>query len=164
MTSAHTYDGRTRLIWLDADPADLDAPTMAEITAGTDLSGYLIPDSFDPGTGNSRVDDSDALTSFDNEAMGRHQSKPSALFKSKLTSGDEVAFDTLGDRLILGCLVFFEDVEEGTAIAAGATCDVYPSCQTGQPLRQATAKNTTRRFKVEWAVGAAPHLNAVVAA
>lgn len=159
-----TYDGRTRLVWLDTNPDDLDAPTLIEIAAGTDLSGYLIQETFDPGTGNSRVDDSDALTSFDNESMGRHQSAPSAMFKTELVDGSTDAWDTLGARLVSGCLLFFESVPEGSDITAGDVVDVYPSAMTGNPLRQTTAKNTTRRFKVEWAIGEAPHLAAIVTA
>lgn len=164
MTAGHTYDGRTRLIWLDTNPADLDSPTMAEITAGTDLSGYLIPESFNPNAGNSAVDTRSALSSFDPQAPGRYQARPEALFKSRLVTGGTVAADTIGDRLVEGCLLFFEDVPEGDAIAAGMTCDVYPSAQTGQRERQTTAINTERRFKQVFFVGDAPVLDAVVAA
>lgn len=164
MPAGEAYDGKLRVIWLDTDPANLNAPTMAEVTAGVDLSGYAVPESIDPKASNTRVDGRDALSSFDPQAMGRFGYQPEIMFKSKLRSGGTVAWDTLGARLVTGTLLIFEDVTEGSAIAAGNRCDVYPSCETGAPLRQTTAINQERRFKVEFAVGAPPHLNVAVVA
>lgn len=164
MPNAYTYDGRVRFVWLDTDPADPTAPTMAEITAGTDLSEYLIPESWNPNASNQKADQSTALSSFNGESVGRYGYAPEAMFKTKLTDATKVAWTTLGERLVEGCIVVFEDVPEGDNIAAGMDCDVYPSCQTGQPERQQTAANTTRRFKVTWAVGEPPSLGATVAA
>lgn len=164
MAQAHTYDGRVRLVWLDTDPADPEAPTMAEITAGTDLSEYLIPETWNPNASNQKADQSSALSSFNAESIGRYGYAPEAMFKSKLTDGGTVAWDTLGERLVEGCILFFEDVPEGDDIAAADKCDVYPAAMTGTPERQSTAANTTRRFKVTWAIGEPPTLNATVAA
>jgi hypothetical protein len=165
MGAGLTYDGRTRMVWLAANPVDLDAPTMAEITGGTDLSGYLVPGSFNPNDANARANAADSLTSFDAESPGRTAAKPTAAFKSKLASGGgTVAWDTLGARLIEGCLLFFEDVAEGSAIAAADECDVYPSCLTGEPRRPQVADNTERRFEVDFFCGDKPHKGAVVAA
>lgn len=168
MPSGFAYDGRTRFIWLDDNPADLDSPTLVEIAAGVDVSGYLVPESFNPGTGDSRVDTRDALSSFDSQAIGRFQAAPSAMFKSRLADtfegDDDLAWTTFKDRLTQGCILFFEDIDEGSDVTTNDVCDVYPSCQTGQPQRQQTALNTERRFKVEFAVGDHPHLGAVVVA
>lgn len=162
MPSGYAYDGRCRVFWLDTEPSDPDAPTTTELDAGTDLSGYAIPDGIAYNLGNSRVSGADLLSSFDAEAMGRFQASPSITFKSKLVTGETLAWDTLGARLLSGTLVVFEDVVEGDEVADGDSCFVFPSCQTGQPVIQNTAMNQERRFVVDFAVGDSPHLRAVV--
>jgi hypothetical protein len=164
MPAGYTYDGRTRIFWLDNDPADPSAPTMGELTAGVDLSGYLVPGSFNPTPSNARVNSGDALTSFDAQSPGRFGYAPTCAFKSKLVSGGTVAWDTLGARLVSGCLVFFEDVDEGSDVAAGAECDVYISCLTGEPRRPTVADNTERRFEVDFMCGDRPAIGSTVAA
>lgn len=162
MPAGIVYDEHVRVFWLDTDPADLDAPTTGEIGAGEDITGYLVPDGLAFNFGNSRVSGADLLTAFDNESMGRHQAAPALTLKRKLRDGGQVAWDTLGDRLISGCLVVFLDLGPDDTVADGDECVVFPGCETGQPLIQNTAVNTEQRFQVDLAVGEAPHLNAVV--
>lgn len=168
MPAGSSYDGHTRFVWLSENPDDLDSPTLAELEAGVDLSGYLIPESFNPNADQARVDGRDALTSFNPEAMGRYGYKPAAEFKSKLRDAsegdDDLAWQTFKTRLSQGCILFFEGVTEGEAPGVGDECDVYPSCETGTPRRLQTAINTERRFGVDFAVGAAPVLGAIIAA
>lgn len=167
MPAGENYDGMVRAFWLDTNPADPDAPTIAEVvTAGEDLSGYLIPDGVAYNIGNSRVSGADLLSSFDAESMGRHQAAPVLTLKKRLLDGGEAAWTTLGERHISGCLVVFEHVggAEASDPVAGAPCFVFTSCQTGQPKPLNTATNTEKRFEVELAVGGRPYLNAVLAA
>lgn len=163
MPAGDAYDGRVRVFWLDDDPSDPNAPTEAELAAGVDLSGYVVPESINYGFKNDTVEGRDALSSFDPQSAGRHGAHPVIDFKRRLRAdGAELAWDTLGDRLIAGTLVVFEDVPEGDDVTDGDSCFVFPSCQTGQPVIQNTAMNQERRFVVDFAVGDSPHLRAVV--
>lgn len=146
--------------WLDSDPA-ADAPTAAEILAGTELGGYMTPDGFAPNAGSSRVPGGDAKSSFDAEAMGRHQSAPTLMLKRRLVTGDEAAWTLFSERKVSGCLVVLPFAGDDTPIA-GMVADVYPSLQTGVPVIQNRAANQEQRFRVDLAVGDAPRLGVTV--
>jgi hypothetical protein len=160
MPAGENYDGMVRAYWLDTNPADPANPTLAEIAAGTDLSGYLLPDGVAYNMGNSRVSGADLLSSFDAESMGRFQAAPVLTLRRRLLDGGTVAWDTLGDRHIIGSLVVFESIIEDTDPVAGDECFVFTSCQTGQPKPLNTAMNTEKRFECELAVGGKPYLHA----
>lgn len=163
MPAGENYDGRVRVHWLDTDPSDPEAPTVAEVTAGVDLSGYVIPESIDYGFKNDTVEDRDGLSSFDPQSPGRHGAHPVMDFKTKLANGDTDALDTLGARLTQGCLVVSEDATEGSPLVAGDLCHVFTGCQLGQPLPRNVALNTSRRFGAEMFVGGLAYQNSVVA-
>lgn len=162
MPAGTVYDESTRVLWSEADLADNTAPSTVEIDAAIDLSGYAIPDGVAFNLGNSRVSGADLLSAFDNESMGRFQATPSITFKRKLRSGEELAWDTLGDRKLQGTLIVFLTLDPGAEPGDGDACMVFPSCETGTPLVQNTAVNTEVRFQVDFAVGEAPELRAVV--
>lgn len=164
MGAGVVYDGMTRVWWLDADPAAPNAPTVAEIGAGADVTEYLAIDGLAFNMGNSRVSGADLLTAFDNESMGRYQAAPSLTFKRKLRDGGEVAWTDLGDRGVVGCLVVRLGIAHATAVAAAQKVMVFPGCETGIPNVQNTAANTEIRFVVDLAVGEEPKLKATVAA
>lgn len=164
MGAGMVYDGNTRVWWLDDDPTNVNAPTVAEIGAGEDVTAYLAIDGLAFNMGNSRVSGADLLSAFDSESMGRFQAAPSLTFKLKLRDGGEVAWTTLGDRGVTGCLVVRLSVPHGTAVAAAQKVMVFPTCETGIPNVQNTAANTEERFVVDLAVGNEPKLKASVAA
>lgn len=158
------FDGYTRVFWLDADPAAPAAPTVAEIGAGHDLTEYVAIDGLALNMGNSRVSGADLLSAFDNESMGRWQASPSLTFKKRLVGGTEVAWTTLGDRGVAGCLVVFLNLTPGTAVAAAQKCSVFPGCVSGAPQIANTAANEEQKFTVEIACGKEPKMKATVAA
>jgi hypothetical protein len=162
MPAGTVYDESTRVYWSEADLADNTAPTTGEIAAAIDLSGYAIPDGVAFNFGNSRVSGADLLTAFDNDSMGRFQATPSITFKRKLRNGEEVAWDTLGDRKLQGTLIVFLTLDPGSDPTTGDACVVFPECETGAALVQNTAVNTEVRFQVDFAVGQQPELRAVV--
>lgn len=164
MGAGVVYDGLTRVWWLDADPTNVAAPTVAELTAGEDITEYLAIDGLAFNMGNSRVSGADLLSAFDNESMGRFQAAPELTLKRKLRDGGEVAWTTLGDRLVAGCLVVRLALDATTAVAAAQKVMVFPTCETGIPNVQNTAANTEVRFIVSLAVGSEPELKATVAA
>lgn len=165
MPAGVVYDENTRAFWLDTNPADTSAPTVAEIAAGFDMTGYLTIDGLARNTGNSRVAGGDLLDGFDAESMGRHQAAPTLTLKRRLRgSNAEEAWTTLGSRGVQGCLVVLPFLAPDDTPSATDSCEVYPSCETGSPQLQNTAANTEQRFIVPIAVGSSPVYDAVVAA
>lgn len=162
MPAGLPFDEEDQYWWLDTNPADLDAPTAAEINAGTELGGYMTPDGFSPNAGNSRTPGGDAKSSFDGEAFGRHQSAPTLMLKRRLVTGEEAAWTLFKDRKVSGCLIVLPFAGSATPIA-GMLADVYPDLQTGVPVPQNRAANTEQRFRTDLAVGDAPHLGVTVA-
>lgn len=164
MPAATVYDESTRAYWFDdADtPASLAAIHTGELADAIDLSGYVTPDGLVHGASDQRVDGADLLTAFDAESMGRYGNQPSLMLKRKLRNGGEVAFNTFKTRKQAGTLVIFETLAPGVAPAAGAAYVAYPECESGQWLRQNTAKNQEVRGQVNFAVGAAPVEGALV--
>lgn len=163
MGAGTVYDEHVRILWFDdADtPTDLEAITVAELGDAFDVSEYVIDANH--GGSNSRVDDSDYLTAFNNESMGRYGNQPSLVLRRKIrSSGDEVAYTTFV-RGATGTLVFFETLDQGADPGTGDTYKAYPDCETGEPNEQNLAKNQSVRFQVDFAVGSAPVRGTVVA-
>jgi len=151
MPAGETYDGRVRIFWLDNDPANPAEPTIAEIEAGKHLSGYGIPDGVAYNIGNERVSGRDLLSSFNAESPGRRAAAPVLTLRRKLRGSapgqGELAWETLGERNIQGCLVVFEAVDEGRDVAAGDACFVFLGAETGEPVPVNTAPNAETRFE-----------------
>jgi hypothetical protein len=162
MPAGFSYDEQFRVFWLDSDPADPTAPTVAEITAGTDLSGYLSPDGWASNHTEARVDGGDLLSGFDAQAMGRYGAAPALTFKRRLLNGDQDAYDIFKTRGEMGCLVALPFVAKGDEPASGDDAYVYTTCQAGLAQPQNTAPNQEQRFIVNFAVGGDIVLDAVV--
>lgn len=164
MTAGIVHEEHIRVFWLDDDPVAVATPTVAEITAGVDVTGYLIPEGLETNPTNNRVDDGSLLSKFIGQAMGTYGYQPRLMLKRKLEGGAEAAWTLFNGHGVKGALVVFRDLPPTTAVAAAQKCEVYPGCETGAPEPQNTAANATQRFGVPIAVSATPNLNATVAA
>lgn len=164
MTAGIVHEEHIRVFWLDTDPTSANAPTVAEITAGEDITAYLIPEGLEINPSNNRVDDGSLLSKFVGQAMGTFGYAPRLMLKRKLTDGGEAAWTLFGEHGVTGALVIFRDLGPAVAVAAAQKCEVYPGCETGAPEIQNTAANTTQRFGVPIAVSETPDLTATVAA
>ena len=162
MGAGIVWDEQARYYWLNANPANTAAPTLAEINAGLDLTEYMPPDGFQPNMGNSRVNGADAKTKFDAESMGRFQAAVKLTLKRRIRGTNaEAAWTTLGARGVSGCFVVLPFANGPAAVADKAY--VFPTAETGMPLLLGSAENAEQRFDVDLAIGSEPNLQAVVA-
>lgn len=166
------FRGRGRVVFCPT-VADLAAPTIAEITAGTDLTKQMLPDGLDtPLTGNV-IDASDASSLFNKQALGSYGGD-AVQFQFHLDSrpADNVAWTALS-RETAGVLVvsrwgWGQDTDTGLGTASGTPtaadkCETYPvTVSTRAP--SATADGQTNRATASLAVTDEPEQDAVVAA
>lgn len=154
------FEENYKVYWLDTAPADPAAPTVTEITAGTDITPFIPKDGFNPGTSNNRVAAGDLSTAFDAEVMGSHGSQLTVSSFMDDGAGSNTAFDTYGVRGATGAIV----VCWRAAAAADEPCFVWPDVEAGSPILPTTAANERQTFDAEFAVRAEPDYHATVAA
>lgn len=153
------YEGQFQVHFVPA-VADKDAPTVAEITAGDDLTAYIPKNGWTPNVRNNRVDGSSLAETFDSETMGSNGAQLSVTFKRN--DPDDTAWTTLNAQGTTGFFVVLP-LNGSAAPAASDEAEVWP-VETGLPVVQNTAANQQQRFVVDCAVTSAPSLTAVVAA
>lgn len=145
----------TLVYWLPA--ATMAAPTVAEITAGTELTDQLVADGVDFGGGN-RNNASQAMLggAFVAEKPGTWGAN------GKLTFARDDGVDA--------AWALFMDRPEGYILisrfgpaAATAKVEVYP-VQAHKPSPMASAENEYQKFEVQFGVTSEPEYEAVVAA
>ena len=152
------FEENYHVYWLDTAPANAAAPTLAEITAGDDITALIPKDGFAPGVSNNRVSAADLSTAFDAEIMGSHGAQLSVTaFMDDTTN---TAFDSFGVRGTTGTIVV---CWQGEA-AATEPCFVWPDVEAGSPTLPTTAANERQTFTAEFAVRQEPEYHAAVAA
>lgn len=155
------HDGNTKVRWLPA-VVDIEAPTVAEIAAGTDLTPQLPSDGLTVTPNRNKASQSMLDSSFVAEAVGNWSVGIVLKFQrdvTSITTGAGDAAYTLFDRGTDGFLL----VSRFGAPAAGDQVEVYPA-EAHQPIPLATAENAYQQFEVELAITDEPALKAVVAA
>ncbi len=152
------FEENFHVYWLDTSPVNPAAPTVAEITAGTEITAFIPKDGFSPGTSNSRVAAGDLSTGFDAEIMGSHGAQLSVTAYMDDTAN--TAYDTFGVRGATGAIVACWKA----ASAVSEPCFVWPDIEAGSPVLPNTAANERQTFTAEFAVRAEPNYHAAVAA
>lgn len=155
------FDGNYKVYWLDTAPVAPAAPTIAEITAGTDITSFIPKDGFKPGASNNRVSGGSLDESFLDESMGTWSSQLSVDYYLDGVTADNDAHATLGVRGATGAIVAIWD---GAGNASGAKAYVWPDVEAGTPIPADTAENARQKATAEFAVRQAPEFHAVVAA
>lgn len=137
--------------------ADTAAPTVAEITAGTALEGFLSRDGLDTPQDGSTIDLADAGSTYNKTGAGSYGGQPVSLkcFRDDTT---DTAWDTL-PRETTGYLV----VARFGSLAATETVEVWPITVIARAM-EAIADNEAPKFTVTCAVHDDPELDAVIAA
>lgn len=152
------FEENYHVYWLDAAPANTAAPTVAEITAGDDITAFIPKDGFSPGVTNNRVSAADLSTAFDAEIMGSHGAALSVTaFMDDTTN---TAFESFGVRGTTGTIV----VCWRGAAAALEPAFVWPDVEAGSPSLPTTAANERQTFTIEFAVRVEPDYHAAIAA
>jgi hypothetical protein len=154
-----THEEYTRIWWV-ATIASKTAPTVAEITAGIDISPFVPKDGLKVGSTNNKVKSDDITTAFMSEIPGSYGNAVSlTCFRDDTTDTAWTAFQTRGS---LGFLVVRRMIPYTTALAIGQKAEVYPGA-TGQPLLADTAENERMKFTVDVMISSTPVLSATIA-
>jgi hypothetical protein len=153
------FDGNYHVYWLAASPANAAAPTMAELNAGVDITGFVPKDGFNPGVSNSRVTGGDLAGKFVDEGMGTWSSQLEITAYLDSVIGSDTAYNTLTD-FATGAIV----VTPYAVKAAGQRAYVWPDVELGVRKPMQTGENTRQKFSVDVAVRKQPNMAALVAA
>lgn len=154
-------DGMTRVTWCPA-VANVHAPTLAELTAGTDLETFITPDGLGITPETAMVDTSSLASTFDTGVVGRRSYKNELKCKRSLNTADDIAFNLLVYGTV-GFLVVRRNRPRTDAWTAGDQVETYPS-QCGEPALAPPAPNEVQKFTSMIAVTSEPDTRAVVAA
>jgi hypothetical protein len=154
-------DGNVKVSWVTTI-ADVDAPTSAELTAGTVLTAVLTPSGligFEPDT--AEIDSSSMASRFNTKLPGRTNYSGLAL-ELKKQSGTDTVFALLDTKDTRGYLVIRRGEPQGDAFAAADVVEVYPAA-TGQYFYMPPEENSMVRYRVPITITDEPNLAAVVA-
>ncbi|MEV5347203.1 hypothetical protein [Streptomyces achromogenes] len=153
-------DGKTRVAWLST-VANINAPTVAELSAGADYTKRITPDGLKTDPSTADVDTSSLASTYDTKTVGRVGMDVELTFKRGDTVQDDAPFTTLKYG-VSGFLVIRRGIPYTTAWATGQKVEVYPiTC--GEPQNSAPAANEVMKFVSPMKVTDAPATAATVA-
>jgi hypothetical protein len=153
-------DGKTRVAWATSI-ANINAPTVAELTAAADYTTRITPDGLklDPSTAD--VDTSSLASTFDTKTVGRVGFDTELTFKRGSTGAEDLPYTTLKYG-VSGYLVVRRGIAYTTAWTTGQTVEVYPiTC--GEPQNSSPAANEVMKFVSPMKVTSSPATAATVA-
>ncbi len=159
-------DGNTRVVFVPTI-ANLAAPTVTEIAAGTPVSPRMTADGlvgFEAST--AEVDNSGIEDTYDTKTIGRGSLSGTLirLKKQKITTPptpDEV-YELLV-RGTEGYIVVRRDIPAEDAFAAAQAVEIYPGI-CGETRLLPPEPNSVRKYEVPWTVSSQPEPRATVAA
>ncbi len=154
----YTPDGKTLVYWVSTI-ANIAAPTVAELNAGTRISGYLTKDGLDISFNQNAADNADLEDTFDAQGVGTFGGTINGTFfrdNSADTAWNLFVYGTTG------YLVVREGVAVATAWTAAQKAQVYPA-QMHEPVPVPPTSNEQRKFKVMLPITDQPSLKATVA-
>lgn len=143
--------------------ANIAAPTVAELNAGTILTSQLIPtglEGFEPTQ--AGVDNTSLASTFDTQKAGRLSfSTPGLIFKKQ--DGTDTIFNLLTAGTAGFVVVRANGVLTGTAYAASQFMRVFPG-ECGEAYMVGLGEaNSLERFRLPWFITAQPNFRAVSA-
>lgn len=155
-----TTDGRTR-VYVVPTIANIAAPTVAELNAGTDISGLLTPDGlsgFEPDTGD--VDNSKLNSTYSTMLPGR-VSVSGPLLRLIKQSGTDTVYNTLVYAYAFN-VVIRRDMTSATAWATSQAVEVYPAA-CGEVRNISPEANSVHKYEVPLKITSQPNLRATTA-
>lgn len=153
------YEGKTRVFWATT-VADISAPTVAEITAGTDLTPFMPKDGLSRSPSFQTVDLSTLSSEFDAEGQATWGVPVQLKVLRDTVSND--AYDLFATHATSGFLIVLPELGTGVVVAA-VDAEVYPS-QASIAIPNSTAGNERQMATVGISVTSEPNLSATVAA
>lgn len=152
-------DGYTKVTYVPTI-ADISAPTVSELTAGTDLECLITGGGFAPTVNEEAVSVPKLCETITAEAPGRATHQIQLTMVRKDNSSEDVGWTTLL-RNTEGYLVVRYGVAYDTAYASGDDVQVFPG-SAGERRPQTPEANSAITFMSQWYVSAQPDLDAVV--
>lgn len=155
-------DGMTRVAFVPTI-ANIAAPTVAELNAGTLLTSTLIPaglEGFENST--AEVDNTSLASTFDTKLPGRQSLSGTALVLKK-QDGTDTVFNLMTVPGTNGFIVIRDAVLQGTAWATGDKLEVYPIRTATHNMVGRGESNSLLRYRVPTPVSAPPNLKAIAA-
>jgi hypothetical protein len=152
------YEGRTNVYWATSI-ANIAAPTVAEITAATDVTDYVAKDGVAVNTTTNNVDSATIAETFDAQIVGSWGGEV------ELTMFRDDSADTAWNLCVYGTngyVIIDRFNDSGTLPAAAEKVEVWPA-EMHQPVPQNSASNTQQRFVEKFAITSEPNLKATVA-
>lgn len=154
-------DGNIKLSFVPSI-ADISAPTVTELSAGTDLECLVTADGFQPTVNEEVVSVAKLCETSNSEAPGRATHQVTLTLVRQEEEADDIAWTTL-KRGVTGFLAVRFGVDHSTEWADGDKAIVYP-IKCGERRLQAPEANGATLFQVQMYVTAQPDMDAVVAA
>lgn len=154
-------DGATKVTYVPAI-ANIAAPTVAELTAGTDLECLTTADGLSQTVNEDVVSIPKLCEILNAESPGRVNFQIVLTLVRQDADVDDVAWTTL-IRKTAGFLVIRDGVDYQTAYAAGDKVQVFPGA-AGERRPNAREANGAVTFNSQWYVNKQYDLDAVVAA
>lgn len=151
-------DGMTRVTFATSI-ANIAAPTVAELNAGTALESLITPDGLDISSTTAAVPTGALVSTFDTEAAGRRK------YDIKLTMKRQTPTDTALNLLpyrTAGFLIVRRTVTAATAWTIGHKAEVYP-VQAGEPSLIKPTSNEVAKFESTFFLTADANTSATVA-
>ena len=154
-------DGKVK-VYEVATIANLAAPTVIELNAGTQLEHLMTPDGlagFEPDT--AEVDTSALNSTFDTKTTGR-ASFSGTMLRLKKQAGTDAIYDTLVREYATHIVVRRDGSLASDAWTAADAVEVYPVI-CGEVRNLPPEANSVQRYEVPVLVNEEPELRAVAA-
>ncbi|MET8765863.1 hypothetical protein [Streptomyces sp. NPDC004658] len=153
-------DGKTRVAWATSI-ANIQAPTVAELTAAADYTRRITPDGLKTDPSTADVDTGSLASKVDTKTVGRVGYEVEVTFKRGTTVQEDAPYNTLKYG-VSGYLVVRRGIDYETAWATGQQVEVYPiTC--GERMNVAPAANEVAKFTSPMKVTDAAATDALVA-
>ena len=153
-------DGNTKVVWVTSI-ANINAPTAAELNAGSDWTQRLTPDGLKTDPTTADVDTSSLASQFTTNQPGRRSYSCEITFKRGSTPTEDQPYTTLSYNTA-GYLAVRRGTAYATAFATGDRVEVYP-VTAAEPQNVAPAANEVLKVTVELKVTSDPATHATVA-
>ena len=157
-------DGMVKVAWVPI-VTDLAAPTVADLTAGVELTERLTPDGLDVSSEDEMIDNSSLASTYSTEQVGRSKVTITLKYKADQDQANDDVKDALTYKA-LGFLAVRRGIAWDTDWTAAQNIELYPA-QCGRPSPDAPAPNSLQTVTVRMASTSTPKAfgdEAVVAA
>lgn len=155
------FDGMTKVSFVTSI-ANISAPTVAELDAGTSLESLITPDGLAITPATASVDNSSLASTFTTAKVGRRSWTIALTCKVTDAAGGGDAKTTLVYQAA-GFLAVRRNLASTAAWAASQTVEVYP-VEVGEPAYATPAPNEVQKFTSDLMVTDDADTNATVAA